>query len=281
MRTCSWILSLAILLSAALAAPAALVTFHPYKTSDTTFEIRASVTSGDNYGIASFQIRLSDGTYTGITNYSPRVLFFQDGDDYSPWAGFSTLRSAGNVNPINGSQDTLNPAGAIMVYGIGQTAGNLHDINPGGYDEISAVQMAYDADVILVKGTTAPGAAAPTLVNNNQVMVPGMTYSIQNGTFVNVFTTNGGVTTTGASVAVSDAPAPTPTPTPTPGGPTPTPGGPTPTPGGPTPTDGPTPTPTIPDPGPCCSTGGVSLIVVAALLLGLLALGGPRFGRFE
>lgn len=237
--------------SFAVSAPAALVTLYSVKTSDTDFEVRASISTDDNYGLAAFQIELTEGTYTSITNYSPRVLFFKNGSEYSPSAGFTMLRSPNGVNPVNGAQATLDPVNSIMVYGIGQSPGSLSSKNPGGYEELMAVQATYDTNVILVKGTTAPGDPAPTLqigYNPSAPMVVNQVYSqLQAGTFANVFTSPSGITTAAADVVLTDQPVPTPVPT------------------------TPTPTPEEEFP-PCGSCPGVGLIVMACMLRGLFSL---------
>jgi hypothetical protein len=109
--------------------------------------IYADLTGGD-YGLAAYQLSVANAT--AITNFAPRVLFNDGVDDYP--CGFSLFRSGGGITPITGSQDKINPL-FIRASGLGQTAGDLLLLNPGGYAENNKVQTTYAAHLLLARGS--------------------------------------------------------------------------------------------------------------------------------
>ncbi|NQU75125.1 MAG: hypothetical protein HQ546_02280, partial [Planctomycetes bacterium] len=92
-----------------------------------TFTIVADVAL-DNGGLATYGIELSG--FDTLNNVGPMVDGFA-GPTYVPWTmGFNMFRSAANDPQLAAAQDTVT-IGAVMVYGFGQTAGNI--LPPGGW----------------------------------------------------------------------------------------------------------------------------------------------------
>lgn len=298
-----------------LCSHAALVVLDSVKADDTRFEVRATVSGGDSGGIALYSVQLEDRPDIvkdlTLQNYAPRIRFVVEGETLT--AGFDLFRSplpvvnksSGTITCM-GAQDTIS-GGAILVYNFGLAEGNLEDLNAGGWIAYAGVQAAYSKEVILARGSTGPGAPAPRLLNNGNVMVPGQIYTVGDGTFFNVFISPSGGGTMSAAVAVATPTPPpdpnaTPTPTPTPdpyATPTPIPtatptppidGEPTPVPtpfnfptpipeATPTPGDEVTPTPEVDpilDPGRCL---GLGMVIPLALVGAVVSLGGIRFRR--
>ncbi len=151
------------------------------------FAVYASDSLGDNFGLASFGVDLS-GTST-VSNQSPRQNY-TDGESVIT-AGFTLLRSSNtnNSDPA-GSQDTITPQNAVIVYGFGQTSGNLSTLTPSGFSNTApATRVSYTgAPLLLATGTYADASLL------------GFTPSSVT-TFANVFNTSNGTTTVAASVA--------------------------------------------------------------------------------
>ncbi|NQU75600.1 MAG: hypothetical protein HQ546_04695 [Planctomycetes bacterium] len=153
---------LAIVMLAAVSAQAApTVTYTLVLDSEGpgTFQITADVSQGDNAGLAAYGMDVVG--FSTMTNLGPMVDGLA-GPTYTPWKnGFSMamIRSAANFSPLGGSQDTITE-GAVMVYGFGQTAGDLTP--PGGWSPGPAyteVQPIYGASLVLASGTYPIGAA--------------------------------------------------------------------------------------------------------------------------
>lgn len=208
-----------------LLAPAAVVTVYSLKTDDTHFEIWAGASADDNAGIASYSIRLDNRTDIVISdcvNASPMTTF-HGGPGSLLNVGFTLLRTCDSrTNRLTGAQDTL--SGTVMVYHVGQSPGDLNALMPEGWTDLGGVQTCYGANVVLIKGTTDPGAPAPDLINGQDVMQFGVTYGVGMGTYFNVFISENGAATKSASCTLGDPSVvptitltPTPTPTPEPG----------------------------------------------------------------
>lgn len=132
------------------AAQAATVTYSLVQTSASTFDVLASVSQGDNFGLVTFGVPLL-GSIT-VDNKSPYVANAANATftQFGP-VGFSLFRAPESNNPIQGGQDTINPT-PFLAYGIGQTAGNLL---AGGLQQLgpNAEQVVYGAPVLLGSGS--------------------------------------------------------------------------------------------------------------------------------
>jgi len=115
-----------------------------------TWQVFASASIGDNYGIAAFAIDMT-GTAT-IVNEAPMATLYDGTDLYD--VGFQLVRSTADENPISGSIDTTT-SGILIAYGIGQTAGDLlADLGGGsGWSYSGAkVNETYGVPVLLASG---------------------------------------------------------------------------------------------------------------------------------
>jgi len=125
-------------------------------TSGNTFQVFADDTVGDNGGIASYNIPMKN--VNTLTNESP---FMQLNSGFNP-EGFSELRNpATDADPVGktlgASQKLVPTATPAVVYGFGQTGGNLP--NQPGFG--SSRQLAYAAHLLLGSGTWAGTGALP------------------------------------------------------------------------------------------------------------------------
>jgi len=152
-------------------------------TGPGTWQVLASASLGDNYGIAGFGIAMT-GVDT-IVNESPMATLFDGTDLYD--VGFKLVRSAADVNPVSGSIDTTT-TGVLVAYGVGQTAGDLlADLGETGWMYIGAkVNEVYGAPVLLASGTYSGDA-------------PEIDFQALD-TAVNVFTSDTGTATEAATV---------------------------------------------------------------------------------
>lgn len=133
----------------------------------------------NNGGIASFDVHL--GGAATITNYSPMGDYDDGtGTDASDELGFadSLLRTANNNTPVTASQDTVSYATGgpvILVYGFGQTAGNLaSDAKAGSTGAAgSTTQAVYGAPLEVIRGTFTGSAPTftSTVVDTGNVFV--------------------------------------------------------------------------------------------------------------
>lgn len=146
---------LAMVLMAASAQASLVMTYTLSIDDDSTgvyaagkWAVYADLTGVDYYGLAAYQLSVANAT--AITNFAPRVVFNDGVDDYP--CGFSLLRSGSGVTPITGAQAKTDPL-FIRASGLGQTAGDLLLLNPGGYAENSKVQTTYAAHLLLAKGS--------------------------------------------------------------------------------------------------------------------------------
>lgn len=113
-----------------------------------TFDLFASVSTGDNAGLATFGVPLSGGI-TSLDNVSPFGQFAVGGLGSGP-IGFSEFRSPDSGTSVFGAQLTIPSPTPYLVYGFGQTAGDLSlDKSIFGDSE----QLQYDAPLLLATGT--------------------------------------------------------------------------------------------------------------------------------
>jgi hypothetical protein len=147
-------------------------------------------TSDGNTGLASYNLSLANGTT--INNFSPRGLYDNGTSTTTDdQIGFTLLRSGANTSPITGSQDTIDyPNGVVLVYGFGQTAGNLANNEPGGStgSDGNPTQASYKAVLEIAKGTFS--GLAPSFSN-------------QANDTANDFVNNSGASTEPTSLAFS------------------------------------------------------------------------------
>jgi hypothetical protein len=126
-----------------------------------TFAIYAG---GGGGGIASFSVDVTD--WTTITNLSPMGIYDDGlGDGSTVQIGFTSSRSSNGslsqnpsdlqVDPITGAQDIgASGNGAALVYGFGQTAGDLDNFAPpGSTGSTQVVQKNYDNQILIAEGT--------------------------------------------------------------------------------------------------------------------------------
>lgn len=160
-------------------------------TGDTT--VTPNIAPDPNSGIASFGVALA-GT-TSITNVSPMSNYFKSGSPPSfRSAGFTLLRSADDVIPLSGSQDTTGTT-AVIIYGFGQTSGNLATATPSGFADLGGTQEAYNATLLLATGTYTVGAPPSFIMGST-------------ATLSNVFDNNTSTNTHAATVQTRVTPEP-------------------------------------------------------------------------
>ena len=95
-----------------------------------TWQLYATDTYPYDFGISSYNVTMAN--VTAIDHRSPVTTVTDENGDPYP-AGFSSLRTAANVNPIQASQD-LSGQNRFAITGFGQTTGNfaskIHAIDP-------------------------------------------------------------------------------------------------------------------------------------------------------
>lgn len=132
-----------------------------------SFAVYAADTS-DNGGLASYSVDVGGGVAT-ITNDSPKGNYDDGtGQGTDDEMGFTLVRSANDTTPVTALQDTFgysNGSEVILIYGFGQTAGNLAADAPHGSTgaQGSTTQAVYGAPLELIQGTFV--GSAPTFVN--------------------------------------------------------------------------------------------------------------------
>jgi hypothetical protein len=119
---------------------------------------------GDNYGIAALTAEISgdgfvendlpQGEYgnglTGRRSRADLIGFTQYSSGYSYSSGGSTM--------ISGSQDTTASSGVVVLYGAGQTGGNIASNAPAGFSPlVDPTDPVYQAELLVADGTFAPG----------------------------------------------------------------------------------------------------------------------------
>jgi hypothetical protein len=116
------------------------------------FAVYAVDTTADgNKGLASYQFTLTGQTV--VSNFAPKGQY-DDGTGLGTTVdvGFTTLRTT-TGNPVTGGQNTVT-AGSPLVFGFGQTAGNLQNAVPGSTGPNGTpTQGTYAAQLLLAKGT--------------------------------------------------------------------------------------------------------------------------------
>ncbi len=137
--------ALAVLVCVAT-AQAAVVTFDVVLDEDGvgTFNVYASASLGDNFGISGFQIEFDQTTVSTLTLLAPRATLSSARNDS---VGFllSQLPSAGNENKLGAGQDVAQPQ--QLIYGFGQTAGSLPPVLGG-----TVIQANYGAPLLVGSG---------------------------------------------------------------------------------------------------------------------------------
>lgn len=162
MKTSITLSALAVCAVIARPATAATVTFtlDLQKLGAGNFELRAQSSAGDNGGISSYNVPLTN--VATVNNNSLRSAAAQnaDGSLEGP-VGFTLLRTADDTTPatvgplaIAGSQDTITPT-PFLIHGMGQTAGNLAS---RGITTLSSKEGdPWAADMIVAVGMYTPG----------------------------------------------------------------------------------------------------------------------------
>ena len=149
------------------AVQAVTVTLDMRDNDDGTFDLYASSSIGDNFGIAYYNIDLVN-ILTAV-HQSPKALSAEIGAA----VGFSGARSdLAAPGALFAYQDTLaGTAPASLIYGIGQTAGTF----PGTI--FSTIGMPWTAPVLLASGTYTQGGAAPWFGQETPVNVFSSTWT--------------------------------------------------------------------------------------------------------
>jgi len=119
------------------------------------FQLFAEASSGDNWGLASFQVELLNIDFP-VDLLAPLSTFEPGG---IPIEGFTQNR-VDSMNPVAAFQNTFSGTGAGIVYGFGQTAGALSSPPANTF-----VQQNYDAKLLLAQGTFNPLGPIPDFGN--------------------------------------------------------------------------------------------------------------------
>ena len=186
-------------LAMASAAHAATITFNLTTGVNSSgvatpgaFIVTATTSAGDNSGLASYTFNLANVTTT-VSNRSAQQTFVNNDPDAAVQvekAGFTESRasSAGGAN--TGTQDTVDyltnitngsPQNIILVYGIGQTTGNLSTLTPAGFSNAApANNQAYGVPFLLASGTYTVGGAVPAIT----VAAGNVFTTLRNGTTI-------------------------------------------------------------------------------------------------
>ncbi len=148
------ILSALVLALVAGSAQAATVTYQLVIQPGNTFNLFASVSAGDNGGLATFGVPLT-GNITAIDNKAPFGQFAA-GPAGSGEIGFSQFRSAdgapGGPTTLTGAQLTVPTPTPLIIHGFGQTAGNLATTAPFGIFGLQE-QTVYGSPLLLATGS--------------------------------------------------------------------------------------------------------------------------------
>lgn len=134
----------------AYAAPTVTFSLYPNQSGPNTFNLYASASLGDNAGIAFYGIPLLN--ISSVDHKSPIANALFAGPPFFSTLGFNLLRSADNAATVLASQDTIN-ASSPLIYGMGQTSGNL-----AAYPGVTSLlpgseQPAYSAPLLIASGT--------------------------------------------------------------------------------------------------------------------------------
>lgn len=209
-------MALALSLCLGGAAQAATVTFKLYISQSGgvgSYQLRASSSPGDNFGIASYGVELvGNGTSILTANHnSIRSAFAtRTSDNAEGTAGFTFLRSADQAAAsafanISASQDTTGGT-PIAIYGLGQEAGSLASEGLVGSAQEG---NPWDAEILLAQGTYTPRAGSGPLTGIARGIDFIDTLGDPTGiSFANVFNTNTGQTTEAALMEFQVIPEP-------------------------------------------------------------------------
>jgi hypothetical protein len=167
-------------------ARAALVTYSVQLNPGNTFDVYASVSQGDNAGLAAFGVPLGGGI-TSIDNKAPYGQF-GSGTAGSGAIGFTEVRSLDGDTLLSGSQLTVPTPTPLLVYGLGQTAGSLSSVANFGIFG-NQEQLTYGAPLLLASGTYS--GVAPFIIANGNLGA-------------NVFLNNLGAAVVAANVVVPE-----------------------------------------------------------------------------
>ena len=146
---------------------AALVTFRLVvdENSAGSFNLYASSSPGDNFGLAFYSVRLSGGIIS-LDHISPQATDLASGTS----VGFRTLRSADHdaLLLVEAAQDTISPS-PFLVRSLGQSHGSLSTL-PGITQLVNPEQSNYANPLLLASGhyvgpSSAIGFAGTALAN--------------------------------------------------------------------------------------------------------------------
>jgi len=197
LNRCHWVTTLLIAAIAANAS-AQTATFQLSRTMTSatagTFTLRLSVSDGDNFGVASYGVKLT-GDIT-FDHRTPDITLADGSAGNDQPAGFTLFRAADQNSTTSGllvtaSQDTVSLT-PYIYYGVGQTAGNVLTSPTDGPITIDAAgDSSQDADYAasIVIGTGTWNGQAPAFEQAD----------VDNG--VQVFTSDANVDTAAASLA--------------------------------------------------------------------------------
>jgi hypothetical protein len=153
-----------------------------------TYDVLASLSTGDNFGLASYQVGIQN--VTSALHRAPRAVI--DPDDTASPAGFTLFRSGDNSDVVPGgflvhaSQDTVTPGQSqYLTRGFGQTAGGFAAAFPSHVLGTPTTQSSWGANLLLFEGTYAEG------------FVPAIDFT---RSLANVFASDSGGTTIAASI---------------------------------------------------------------------------------
>lgn len=161
-----WMVAISIV-SQACCVEAALVTFRLAidEHGAGSFNLYASSSPEDNFGLAFYSVRLSGGI-TSLDHHSPHATDLATGAS----VGFRTLRSVDNdpLLLVEAAQDTITPS-PFLVRRFGQSSGSLSSL-PGISQLITPEQPDYTGALLLATGryvgpSDAIGFAGGALAN--------------------------------------------------------------------------------------------------------------------
>lgn len=175
---CKWSIALAAIQIAALSphAIAATVTFSlelaVSGASDDlgVFTLRARSSTGDNSGICGYLVELG-GEVLNVDHSSLRSYSVNNNTGQEGPVGFTAIRSA-DITASNHGQNVLVAAGhdlfegpSMIVYGLGQTAGNLAS---QGFTAVRASEGdPWAANIVLATGTFRLGSGFGFVTDSN------------------------------------------------------------------------------------------------------------------
>jgi hypothetical protein len=149
-----------------------------------TYDLYASDSLGDNFGIASYGISIQN--VSSMIHRSPQVLLVDDGNGNTDPAGFTLLSSANNQTPtgtgfyFGASQDTITPT-QYLIRGFGQMPGSFPIVLPLGVQLSGVLQQNWGAPLLIAEGSFDTHGPAPKFDFNNT------------NVFVNVFSSAQGI----------------------------------------------------------------------------------------